>query len=335
MPTISDVAAAAGVSMTSVSRVLNNKAHVRPALRERVLKAVSSLSYRPDIAARQLAGTKSFVLTLLIPEYNASYYATLVVAAAAECRKQNYHLLSGTIEPGEPVKEALERATAGVRPDGIILPPPLGDDPELVSTIAAAEIPLVRLSSLSDGYGSLINAPEFEASMDLMRHLLQLGHRRIGFIAPPAGHSAASARLSAYEQALKEANLPLDPSLIEAGNFTFASGALAARRLLACSAPPTAIFASNDATALGVLAIAAEQKLRVPQDLAIAGFDDSPGSRMCYPALTTVRQPIADMARAAVLTLLGKDAGERPEHRLILRGSTTGHDMLVLDTVDA
>ena len=136
MPTISDVAAAAGVSMTSVSRVLNNKAHVRPALRERVLKAVSSLSYRPDIAARQLAGTKSFVLTLLIPEYNASYYATLVVAAAAECRKQNYHLLSGTIEPGEPVKEALERATAGVRPDGIILPPPLGDDPELVSTIA-------------------------------------------------------------------------------------------------------------------------------------------------------------------------------------------------------
>lgn len=336
VPTISDVAAAAGVSMTTVSRVLNNKAHVRQALRDRVMDAVESLSYKPDFAARQLAGAKSFVITLLIFEYGASYYANLVVAAAAECRKHGYHLLSETVQTIEPIKDAMERVIAGVRPDGIILPPPLCDNRELISLIAAAGIPLVRLSSLSGGYGSVIHVSEFGVSMEMMRHLVGLGHRRIGFIGPPRGHSAALERANAYEQALKGADLPLDPMLVESGNFSFASGALAARRLLAQPRPPTAIFAANDGMALGVLAIAAEQKLRVPEDLAIAGFDDSPGSRMCYPALTTVRQPLEGLARRAVLTLLGHpDADEPLQHQLLIRGSTTGRDKLVLDTLDA
>lgn len=336
MPTISDVAAAAGVSMKTVSRVLNGEAHVRPALHERVMAAIETLSYKPHFAARQLAGTKSFVLALIMLEHNASYYADIVIAAARECRRHGYHLVSETLAIDEPIAEAVSRVTARLRPDGIILPAPLCDNAELISTICAERIPLVRISSLGGGYGKAIHAPEFNASMALMRHLLDLGHRRIGLIAPPFEHGVAQDRRVAYEAALREAGVPLDPALIETGAFSFASGAIAARKLLASPDRPTAIFASNDGMALGALAVAGERGLAVPEDVAIAGFDDSPGSRMCYPALTTVRQPLEGLARAAVLALLGRDEVAEPlEHRLIVRGSTTGNDRLLLDTLDA
>jgi LacI family transcriptional regulator len=321
--------------MKTVSRVLNDEAHVRPALKERVLAAVEALSYKPHFAARQLAGTRSFVIAQLTLEFNASYYAHIALAAASECRKLGYHLVSETVPIGEALPDAVARVTARLRPDGIILPPPLCDDPKLISLIRTENIPLVRFASSSEGYGTAICAPETEAAKALVRHLLDLGHRRIGFIAPPSGHSSAGGRRAGYEAALREAGLPLDPALIDSGNFAFASGALAARRLLAQSQRPTAIFAANDAMALGTLAIAGELGLRVPEDLAIAGFDDSPGSRMCYPALTTVRQPLEAMARAAVLTLLGRNEPVVPlTHHLLIRGSTNGIDRLVLDTLD-
>ena len=331
-----DVAARAGVSFKTVSRVVNNEAHVRPALREKVLKAVEELGYRPNLAARQLAGNRSFLISLIMTDAMTSYSWQIVSAAAAECRRFGYHLVSEIVRADENGEDVIRRVLAHNRPDGIIVPAPMCNDERIVSAIESSGTPLVRLAGTGTGYGHAIVVHEREVSARLVDHLIALGHRRIGLIAPPDERGAAYERVLGYRDALDSAGIAYDPAIVAVGDFSFAAGAAIAERMLAADHRPTAIFASNDGMALGVLAQANRMGLRVPSDVAVAGFDDSPGSRMVFPPLTTVRQPIPAMARAAVLTLLGHDEASEPlEYELIVRGSTTGSRDLVTTGVDA
>lgn len=335
MVTISQVAAEAGVSIKTVSRVLNNEDHVRPHLRERVLNAAAALQYRPNLAARQLAAKRSFLISLIVANTPVSYFSRMIVEAASECRQHNYHLVSDIYLPDEPGEEVIERVTSRLRPDGIILLPPLCNDAAVIAAIERLGTPLVRLAGISEGYGYSIQVEERAVSRDLVAHLISLGHRRIGLIGPPADHQAAQERTLGYRDALAAANLAFDPELVITGDFSFASGVKATAQLLARSDRPSALFATNDGMALGAMAVARKFGLRIPDDIAIAGFDDSPGSRMIFPALTTVRQPVAAMARNAVLTLLDRPGAGRLNHELLLRGSTTGLDDIVLSEMDA
>jgi LacI family transcriptional regulator len=331
-----DVAARAGVSFKTVSRVVNNEAHVRPALREKVLKAVEELGYRPNLAARQLAGNRSFLISLVMIDIPNSYSSQIVMAAAAECRRFGYHLVSETVPEDETGEDVVRRVLANSRPDGIILPPPMCNEEHIVAAIKSSGTPLVRMAGTGDTYGHAVSVHERDVSERLVRHLIELGHRRIALIAPPDNHGAAHERVLGYRDALESAGIVHDPDLVRTGDFSFASGATIAETMLSSAHRPTAIFASNDGMALGVLAQASKMGLQVPGDIAIAGFDDSPSSRMVFPPLTTVRQPIQAMARAAVLTLLGEEIPSEPfEHELILRGSTTGDRELVLTALDA
>lgn len=319
--------------MKTVSRVLNGEAHVRPHLRSRVLAAVEELRYRPNQAARQLVTNKSFFISFIMPSRLLAYMAELVLAASIECRAHGYHLISETLENGEEPEKVIERVTSKLRPDGIILAPPLSNDEKMLAAAARAGIPIVRIGALDQQYGETIAIDETIVASHLVDHLIERGHRRIGIVAPPPRFAAAMRRVDGYRQALDRAGIAFDPLLVVGGEFTFASGARGAADLLALQRRPTAIFAANDNMALGVMAMAARLGFTIPDDLAVAGFDDSQNSRMVFPALTTVRQPVAGMARHAVLRLMGKEtAGVDLVHELILRGSTTGsRDLAMTD----
>lgn len=337
MATIMDVAELAGVSIKTVSRVINNEDHVRPALREQVLAAIGKLDYRPNLAARQLAANRSFLISLVMYGGANSYFSYIALAAATECRLHGHHLVSETFEEGETGEQVIRRVTSHLRPDGIILAPPLCDDPAIVAAVERTGTPLVRLAGTGELYGTVVHVHEDAVSTALVTHLIGLGHRRIGLIAPPTeGHGAAQGRVAGYRAALAAAEIAVDERLIQVGDFGFASGARAAEALLSLRHRPTAIFAANDGMALGAMALAAQRGFSVPADLAVAGFDDSPGSRMVYPPLTTVRQPFEAMARAAVAILLGREIADEPlAHELLIRGSTSGARELILTELDA
>ena len=334
--TITDVAALAGVSMKTVSRVLNNEPHVRQALKDKVIAAVAQLDYRPNLAARQLAASHSFLISLIMHEGNASYSSQVVVAAATECRRHGYHLVPETYDKSEPAEDVVARVLKQLRPDGVILSPPLCNDATIVAALERSRTPLARMAGTGDLYGTAITVHEHDAARDMVEHLLALDHRRIALIAPPWEHGAAQERVKGYRSALDAAGIAFDPALVVQGDFGFASGAAAMDILMSLTDRPTAVFAANDGMALGAMAIVRRMGLTVPGDIAIAGFDDSPASRMVFPPLSTVRQPIAAMARAAVATILGRQEPAVPfTHELILRGSTTGSDELDLSRLDA
>lgn len=337
LPTIMDVATQAGVSMKTVSRVLNGEAHVRPHLRERVLDAMGVLGYRPNLAARQLAGNRSRLILLLCNSFGASYVTRVLVSAAAQCREQDYHLVSEPVEPLSQPVGAIERSIARLRPEGIILTPPLADDAGVLAAIAETGTPLVRISGTRSGHGKCIAVDERAAARELVEHLIdEQGHRRIGFVGPRPLHYAAEGRARGYRDALENAGIAWDPGLCETGDFFFGSGFVAGQRLLSLAVPPTAVFAANDGMALGVMSAARAVGLRIPEDLAVAGFDDSPAGRMTWPPLTSVRLPVEALAEQAVRLLTRATITVvDPACELLRRGSTTGFPRLAARAFDA
>ncbi len=323
MPTILDVAQHAGVSMKTVSRVLNQEAHVRPQLREKVMAAVQALGYRPNLAARQLAGQKSFIIAYPFNNPSAAYITDVLMGAARTCRDHGYHLVSEPVELDDQMLQTIERLIQTLRPDGMILIPPLCDMASLVEHISRFKVPLVRIAGGLDLYGKSIAIDDRSISRDMVAHLVEQGHRRIGFILPHPDHALAQSRYRGYLDGLEEAGIAPEASLIRPGRFDVESGAQAARTLLELPHPPTAIFAANDDMALGALQVAHARHLSIPGDIAIAGFDDSPASRLAYPALTTVRQPTELLGAAAAAMLLDGELDPRAiEHKLLLRAST-------------
>ncbi len=335
-PTIVDVAKQAGVSIKTVSRVMNHEPTVLARTRERVLAAVAELKYRPQLSARSLAGAKSFLIGLLYHEPGAAYVAGIQRGATLRCREAGRHLVVESLQShGAELPPQIEGMLAALRPDGMILTPPLCDDTRLLASLRAHDTPCVLISPASDGHGlARVEMDDALAAEELTTLLAALGHRRIAFI---RGDQAASERRQrGFERAMAAHGLAVDPAWLVPGRFDFASGVDAARHLLSRPEPPTAVFAANDDMALGVLAVAQRLGIAVPRDLSIVGFDDSRAATLVWPALTTVRQPVAEMAMAAVDLLLSRElpstaagawnAGPAPvrvlAHELLVRGST-------------
>lgn len=336
MATIKDVAREAGVSFKTVSRMINGETNIRPAYRERIEQAIRDLDYQPTLAARQLASHKSFIVSLLLTRAAFSYSSRMMVAIAAACRSVGYHLITEIIDYDllNPPDATEERIDLSVRPDAVILIPPFPDHWPIIRFLERQSIPVVRVAAVEEGYGVKIRVDDEAISVDLMRHLIGLGHRRIGMIAPPNPPERASeSRVRGYLRALEEAGIPFEPALLMRATFSFPSAVAATTDLLALPDRPTAIFAAGDQMALGVMARARQLGYSVPEDLAVAGFDDSSESRTCFPPLTTVRQPIEDIARAAVFAATGRgDPVPHIRQELKIRGSTTGDRALCLET---
>ncbi|ASG23351.1 MULTISPECIES: LacI family DNA-binding transcriptional regulator [Nitrospirillum] len=306
-PTIIDVARLAGASIKTVSRVINKERYVSPDMQERIEKAVAELGYQPNMMARSLASERSNLIGHLYGDAGGPYTLEIQVGLLNRCRAHGYHLMIEEIDYRSPNVE--QRASAIVnqmRLDGVVLTAPVTDNPIVLRILEEAGVPYVRVTPQQESETSpSVRIDERQAAYTLTQHLLALGHRRIGFIKGKANHTATILRYTGYCEALTDAGVTVDPVLVEQGEFTYASAVACARRLLDQPHRPTAIFASNDEMAAAVVAEAHNRGFSLPANLSVVGFDDTPLAEMMWPPLTTVRQPVREMAETAADILIG------------------------------
>jgi LacI family transcriptional regulator len=333
--TITDVAERAGVSIKTVSRVMNHEAGVHADTRAAVLEVVAELKYRPKQSARSLAGARSFLIGLLYHHPSAVFVGGVQQGATRRCREAGYHLVVESLQDDAPdLQQQVDRMVSALRPDGVILTPPLCDNPQVLKALRDSHTPCVLISPARPVKGmASVRMDDAVAAGEITDLLISLGHESIAFIKGATNQAASALRHQGYLRAMKTHHLAVDPQLVLQGDFTFASGVDAAHRLLSRRVRPTAVFASNDEMALGVLAAAHRLGLNVPGDLSIAGFDDSTAAGLVWPPLTTVRQPMDEMARVAVEMLIVANRGDEPPaeqslhrvlpHELVVRDSTS------------
>lgn len=326
--TIHDVARLAGVSIKTVSRVYNDEPNVREAIREKVRQAGAELRYRPNAAARNLVERRSHLIGLFFENPSASYVTELQMGALDRLRDTRYRLLIFPVENREDIRGALIETAHASGLDGIIVTPPMSDDPEILAELTASAMPFARVAGDVNVHPTdSVTIDDEAAVMDLMDYLLELGHRKIAIVIGDPTHRSAELRLAGYRRALQKAGIERSPDYEVQGGFSFASGLAAGRKLLSLEEPPTAIFASNDDMAAAVMQIAHDRSLSVPGDLTVVGFDDSAIARMVSPQITTVRQPIFEMTRGAADMLLhhietGEASPSRQiDYKLIVRQS--------------
>jgi len=327
---IEDVAAHAGVSVKTVSRVLNGHASVRARLRERIEASIRELNYVPNPSARGLAGNRSYLVALLYdnPTAGSSYIMELIVGVLQACRGTPYDAVLHPFDAADDLAARIDGFVAQHRPDALVLVPPHAGNARLLQRLDELDIRYSTISTKLRESRIDIGFDERKAAADIVEHLVSLGHRRIGHVAGLKGHGARTWRHNGYRDALRRAGIAYDASLVADGDFTFASGVAAAKTMLDRRRPPTAIFAANDDMACGVMREAYERGLSIPGDLSVCGFDDTPVSQLISPGLTTVRQPCREMGRLAVESVLqsirnpSMRSRERVPYQLHLRAST-------------
>ena len=305
--TIKDVATRAGVSPKTVSRVMNGERHVRPAVREAVMRVVDELGYRPNAFARSLSSARSYLIGLFFDDPASGYATEMQRGALARCRARSYHLLVEPLDLAAPTWVAdLAETVRALHLDGAILPPPLSQDAALLEELDGLGLSYVRVSPdrAAPARSGLVEIDDERAAADMTRHLIRLGHRDIGFIEGDRAHASASLRLKGFVTAMAAAGLPIAEGRIAPGDFSFRAGLAAGERMLAGASRPSAVFASNDDMALGASVAAIKLGIPVPHALSIAGFDDAPTARLAWPPITTVRQPVGEMGAAAVDMLI-------------------------------
>jgi LacI family transcriptional regulator len=300
--TVNDVARHAGVSPMTVSRVVNGEKYVREETRKTVLASVRALNYSPNQAARSLAGAQGLRIALLYGNPSASYLGEFLLGALDESGRKSAQLI---LEKCDSESEKGERnavrnlVRSGV--DGVILPPPLCEVASIRAALKENEVAAVAVAPgrpLTDC--SCVRIDDYRAAYEMTAYLLAQGHRRIAFIKGHPNQTASAERLHGFTQAMADARQPVEKSLIVQGYFTYVSGLEAGERLLALKQRPTAIFASNDDMAAGAVSAAHKRGLDVPRDISIVGFDDTSILAAVWPPLTTIRQPVAQMAEFAV-----------------------------------
>ena len=319
--TITDVARQAGVSIKTVSRVINREPNVRTSTREKVERAIVALKYSPNQSARKLASHRSRLVALVFDDPSAyeipssGYIIKMQLGALRACQRAGYDLL---IHPcryrsrsaGAELAAMIEHS----RPDGILLAAPLSDVPKLVRAIQEIGTPFVRLSPGEKKRGHLsVSTNDREISAEMTRYLVSLGHKRIGFITGDPGHKAVARRYLGYRDGLEQSGLKFSDRLVAKGDNSFGSGEAGGTKLLELPVRPTAIFAANDDMAAGVIRVADRLGIAIPAQLSVAGFDDIALARLVYPALTTIRQPLGVMADRAVSEIISAvSAGGEP-----------------------
>lgn len=330
--TIDEVAAHAGVSPMTVSRVMNGQGKVRDSTRERVLEAVRELNYTPNLAASSLAAAQHTRIALIYTNPSGAYLRELLVGLLRVASRTAVQLVVDYWDDLDADNERKSARALAKRVDGVILPPPLCESRTAVNELVRAGVPVVAIASghFRDDI-SCVRIDDFRAGKEIAEHLIAQGHTRIGCIKGRTDLSASARRFEGFLAALDDAGIALDPTLVQQGDYTYRGGLEAASKLLGLRHPPSAIFASNDDMAAAAISVAHRQGLDVPRDLSVVGFDDTSAATTVWPELTTIHQPIASMANAAIDILLRgirrKDANTRVlsdhvmPHRLIARDS--------------
>lgn len=299
--TIQDVAKKAKVSISTVSRVLNGKSDVASETRERILAVIDDLEYTTNLAARSMRSRKKNLVGLIMPDIAYPYAFEVMKGVNRAIAESEFDLLvyttgdvrkSGRASHERKYVSLLTNSISG----GVILVAPVAGEFNVDAPIVSID-PLVNNPTYP-----AVHATNYQGAMDAMEYLLGLGHRRIGFISGRAELESSNRRLKGYREALEKAGIPVDESLIAAGDYTTPTGISGARLLLGLEQPPTAIFASNDQMAMGVYQLAEEMGLRIPDDLSVVGFDNITESK--YMGLTTVDQFISEMGYVATQILI-------------------------------
>lgn len=312
-PTINDVARIAGVSKKTVSRVINRSPLLNDDTRRRVEDVIGELGYIPNPQARALALRRNFLIGLVHDNPNAQMVMNVQQGILEALHGTEFELVVRPVDRGSAtmlvdLRHFLERQ----RLFGLVLLPPISENDTIAKLCAEIGCRYVRMGSAPlDDNDHMVASNDCEAVRAATEYLIEQGHRRIGLIAGPHGFRSARERRLGFEEALSKAGIALPRSMIADGNYTFESGLTAAERLLDLMPRPTAIFASNDEMAAGVMHAARQRGLDIPKDLSIVGFDDTPVAAHVWPPLTTVRWPIASMARSAALKLTAGLDGEQ------------------------
>ncbi|NCP20091.1 MAG: LacI family DNA-binding transcriptional regulator [Erythrobacter sp.] len=337
--TIKHVAADAGVSLQTVSRVINGEPNVRPAMKERVQASIEKLGYVPSIAARRMSGSRSYLILALndrertIADWQArqgtDWVDQMLLGGMLKCAEFGYRMIIELVDThSDHVERELNAALIALEPDGIILTPPHSENPLITGLLKKRGVPFARIGVRDSSPGLTLEMDDEGAARLATQHLIDLGHRRIGFIKGAPEYQLSARREQGWRDAMEQAGLPAD-GLSAAGDFSYESGLAAATELLARSPQTTAILASNDQMAIATLDAAAERGIAVPFDLSIVSFDNTPIAMFSQPPLTAVDQPIAATVSRAVELLIAANRGEELpteteviEARLIERGST-------------
>ena len=329
--TIRDVAREAGVSVATVSRVLNDSGPVREITRHRIREIAARMRYVPDSAARSLITRRSMTLGILLPDLHGEFFSEVIRGIDQTAQRSGYHLLvSGSHNDKREIEAAL-RAMRG-RVDGLIVMSPDIDSAALVANLPASS-PVVLLNCFVDGDAfDALTIDNYGGAHAMVRHLVASGHERIAFIKGPERNYDAAERLRGYRAALDDAGIAHDAALEFDGDFTESGGHEAAQLIAALRPRPTAVFAANDSMTIGALAAFRDAGMRAPDDIAVAGFDDIPIARYMSPPLTSVRVPISEMGERAVGMLLhaveNKNQHVKQQHTLpttlVIRASCGG-----------
>lgn len=335
--TISHVAADAGVSLQTVSRVINNEPNVRPEMKARVQASIDKLHYVPSIAAQRMSGSRSYLILVIndrertIAEWRArrgaDWVDQMLLGGMLTSAEHGYRMIFELVDThNDHVERELSGTIAALQPDGIILTPPHSENPLITNLLDQRNIPFARIGSLSPGSGFAIHMGDAGSAAQATQHLIDLGHKRIGFIAGAADYNLSHWRVDGWRQAMADAGLS-DEGLCVPGDFSYESGREAAAALLDLNPAPTAIIASNDQTALATLDVAHERNLSIPHDLSLISFDNTPVVRFTTPQLTAVDQPIAATFSKAVELLIHQATSPSDEPylvpgSLVIRAST-------------
>jgi LacI family transcriptional regulator len=324
------VARSADVSVSTVSRVLTGSAPVRPAKRRRVLRAARQLAYRPNTLARGLRRGRSSTVALLVPDITNPFFAEIAKSVEDHCARRQYSLILCNTENDIDRERRYLELMAEHRVDGLILVP--ARDRSLLRTAWAApgRHALLLDRGVDSARHDCVRTDNEMGMLLAVRHLVDLGHRRIGFIAGPARVSTADERLAGFRRAQRLMELDPDPAIVRRGGFSFDTGLRVMRAFLRLPVPPTAVVASSDVMALGAVRAVYEAGGTVPATMSIVGFDGIAAARLVQPPLTTVVQPMRELGERAVETLLARVNGRRGgpvrvrlKPRLAVQQSTT------------
>ena len=328
--TIKHVAADAGVSLQTVSRVINSEANVRPEMKARVQTSIDKLCYVPSIAAQRMSGSRSYLILALndrertIANWRAregsDWIDQMLLGGMLKCAEYGYRLIFELVDThSDHVERELKGAIAALQPDGVILTPPHGDNVLITGLLDKYRIPYVRIGSRENG-GLCVPTRDDRLARMATEHLIAKGHKRVGFIAGDREYALSQWRKNGWLETMRENGLATD-ELCERGDFSFASGERAARTLLESRNRPTAIIAGNDHMAMATNKVAHELGLKVPGDLSLISFDNTPVVRFVQPPLTAIDQPIAEtVSRAVELLIKSQREEELPSLPLVVEG---------------
>ncbi len=312
--TIREVAEDAGVSLQTVSRVINNEPNVRPQMRDRVQSSIDRLGYVPSLAAQRMSGSRSYIILAINDRertlsdwrerQGTDWVDQMLLGGMLTCSKYGYRMMVELIDThSDHVERELDGAISALQPDGVILTPPHSENLQITRLLAKRNIPFARIGSTEEGPGIRLTMGDEGAAYQATERLIELGHTRIGMIAGPQSYSLSGWRVTGWRRALEDHGL--DPEgLFERGDFGYESGTQAARALLDRDPPVTAIIGSSDQMTLAALEVARDRSLHVPRDLSLISFDNTPIVRFSQPPLTAVDQPIAETVSAAVEQLI-------------------------------